>query len=488
MLLPTHGTSQTDLHGVAPHRTHSHLEKILASSLFTNTRRLKSLLRYLVLRALERTSGSLNEYRIALEAFDRSESFDPSTDPIVRVEMGRLRARLKRYYDEYAVVDGITFEIPRGTYDLSIRDARAGGTTPAVSREAFRITIGVSPLQAAHRARLADTLATQLTNELIEILGNEPYLAVVPRTRCVPLHLHRRFGSGSDDWPDIDFVLEGSIRTWRPLVYATMRLIDVKRGAAHVLGHYVYEIQKTFRLRMDLSSAIMADIRSHLLASRHGPRPSLAAPGPEGCLDRPHGRSGPTIDAIVEAAITTFADRGYCGATVEAIALRANVTGRLVLESFRNKNTLFIESLRATAKRTLDLPRFERLLALGEIGKGTLRGTLLAAVRSWYKALSIERARHFIYSALKESAEYRSLIHEAVAPIMAHMATGSARTTAAPRARPLDARAAAESLVAFLIYLRVAPWSPETEDEHAEVAVAIAMHWITCVLDGRGEA
>lgn len=470
MIPPAHNASRPGSEHVLTDHVHAHLEKIQASSLFAGTRRLKSVLRYLVLQALNGTSAGLSEYRIALEAFDKSESFDPTTDPIVRVEMSRLRTRLARYYDEYIVDDGIAFELPRGTYALSIRSAPAGGTR-LPSRDSSTMTIGVSLLHAVPRTRAADVLCVQLARELVEILGNEPYLSTVVRAG-------RR--------PEFDFVVEGSIHTWSPLVYATMRLIDVRRGAVHVLGHYVYEIQKTFTLHMDLPSAIVADIRSHFLASRNGSGPQWPPLGSHGAghgrRERPAGMS----DTIVQAAIETFAQCGYFGATLNAIALRARVADGFVLDLFGNKVVLFIESMRTTASHTLDLPHLEQLLTVGETKGKTLQGALLGAISRWYSTLSIERARLSIYSGLTENTEYQHLIHDAIDPIMRHLTRSRAVKSVTGGTVGIDLRAAAQSLVVFLIYFRVAPWSPQIKEAHDQVAELIVKQSIECLFGGWG--
>jgi AcrR family transcriptional regulator/TolB-like protein len=487
MILATHNTRPRGVHGISTDHIHAHLEKILASALFISTRRLKSVLRYLVLQAVNGTSAALNEYRIALEAFDKSESFDPGTDPIVRVEMSRLRTRLERYYDDYIVDDGLSFELPRGTYALSIKDSFAGSITPASFGDSSPITIGISPLHAASGTRDTEMLCVQVTKELVEILGNEPYVSAVAHVTRVEPRIYGHLVTDTDRWPGIDFIVEGSMQTWSPLVYATMRLIDVKRGVVHVLGHYVYKIEQMFTARMDLPSAIMADIRSHLLRSRNGSRHDVTPLGGEGArLDLDWREpSAATIDTIVEAAIQTFADCGYFGATVGAIAVKAQVADRCVLDVFGNKIRLFIESVRMHAHRTLDLPHLEKLLTAGDVKGKALQGFLLAAIRRWYATLSIERARLSIYAGLKEDAEYQHLMQEPINRVMRHLTqrhlTRGHVADAPPSGTGTDIRAAAQSLIVFLIYFRVAPWSPDPKDTHDEVVDAIVTQSLTCL-------
>lgn len=482
MKVDTPNTGWMDSDCILADRVLGHLEKIEASALFAGTRRLKFVLRYLVHRALDGTSADLNEYRIAVEAFGKGEAFDPTTDPIVRVEMSRLRTRLERYYRDYIVDDDLSFELPRGTYALAVRDAAAGNVMPSSLGGAATITIAISPLHAAPSTSDAERLCVQLTGELVEILGNESYLSAVAHGIHGPPRLDQRLAADTERWPDVDFILDGTIQTWSPLVYATMRLTDIRRGIVHVLGHYVYDMQRTFTPRMDLPSAILADIRSHLLTSRNGPGPESAQPGRYSARHGRRGQSATTIDTIVEAAVGTFADHGYFGATIEAIALRARVAERFVLEQFGNKVILFIESARMSAHRTLDLPHIDEPQTIGETQRKTLQGALLVAIRDWYSTLTIERARLSIYAGLQENVEYQSLIQEPIARMMRHRTT-SRIAEANTRWAEIDIRSAAENLIVFLIYFRVAPWSPDIKEAHDEVAGTIVKQSLACLFD-----
>ncbi len=65
-----------------------------------NAERLSSLLRFVVEETLNGRASQLKEARIGLEVFGRkADSYDPAIDPIVRVQMGRLRSKLRAYYN-----------------------------------------------------------------------------------------------------------------------------------------------------------------------------------------------------------------------------------------------------------------------------------------------------------------------------------------------------------------------------------------------------
>ena len=75
------------------------LDRILNSGPFHQSQRRQRFLEYLVNETLAGRSDRLKGYNIALEVFDRPETFDPILDPVVRIEAGRLREKLREYYD-----------------------------------------------------------------------------------------------------------------------------------------------------------------------------------------------------------------------------------------------------------------------------------------------------------------------------------------------------------------------------------------------------
>ena len=76
------------------------LDRILASTTFQQVDRLKRFVSFIVLETLASRGDQLKEYVVGVQVFGKEESFDPRTDPIVRVQARRLRARLVRYYRE----------------------------------------------------------------------------------------------------------------------------------------------------------------------------------------------------------------------------------------------------------------------------------------------------------------------------------------------------------------------------------------------------
>jgi hypothetical protein len=93
------------------------VQRILQSGGFRNATTLQQLLQFLTARSLARTSAEpLKEYTIGVEAFGRPQDFDPKTDTIVRVQIHRLRQKLREYYESDGQRDQILVEIPKGYY------------------------------------------------------------------------------------------------------------------------------------------------------------------------------------------------------------------------------------------------------------------------------------------------------------------------------------------------------------------------------------
>ncbi len=92
------------------------LERILVSAPFRNSKRYPALLRFVVERTLDGRSGELKERNVAVDVFGRDPSYDPSTDPVVRISAGEVRKRLAQYYQEPGHGSEVRIELPLGSY------------------------------------------------------------------------------------------------------------------------------------------------------------------------------------------------------------------------------------------------------------------------------------------------------------------------------------------------------------------------------------
>jgi tetratricopeptide (TPR) repeat protein len=117
------------------------LARVTASDAFRGAPQLASFLTYIVGMTLEGRGAEIKGYTIATRALGRDESFDPQSDPIVRVEAMRLRRALEAYHAETGGRDRVRIVIPRGSYvpvfeTLQPPDEAAEAEAPAPHRPA----------------------------------------------------------------------------------------------------------------------------------------------------------------------------------------------------------------------------------------------------------------------------------------------------------------------------------------------------------------
>jgi predicted ATPase len=105
----------------------AHLDRILSSGVFKGTDTLRQLLRFTVHETMAGRGGELKEYLLGVTVLGKGDSFDPKADPIVRVQMRRLRERLGRYYASEGRNDTVIIDIPKGTYVSTFRRSTRDG-------------------------------------------------------------------------------------------------------------------------------------------------------------------------------------------------------------------------------------------------------------------------------------------------------------------------------------------------------------------------
>lgn len=92
------------------------LSRICSSNELKPKYRLCQLLKYLVNETLAGRTEQLIGYTIGLEVFSRDKDFNPELDPIVRIQIGRLRRTLEKYFSNEGKNDPVRFSIPIGNY------------------------------------------------------------------------------------------------------------------------------------------------------------------------------------------------------------------------------------------------------------------------------------------------------------------------------------------------------------------------------------
>ena len=102
--------------GPTPAAIRQALEHILKAAEFNSSERNRRFLHYVVEETLAGRAQGIKAYNIATTVFGRDGCFDPQLNSIVRIEAGRLRRSLERYYLTGGRYDPVRIDIPKGRY------------------------------------------------------------------------------------------------------------------------------------------------------------------------------------------------------------------------------------------------------------------------------------------------------------------------------------------------------------------------------------
>jgi tetratricopeptide (TPR) repeat protein len=120
------------------------LRQILASPAFVHAPQLGAFLRFVVESVLAGEGAYIKSYTVAVAALGRRDSFDPKIDPIVRVEAGRLRRALARYYADANTADTVVIGLPLGSYVPTFCRARPRSRRSSLVAGLYRRLAGPS--------------------------------------------------------------------------------------------------------------------------------------------------------------------------------------------------------------------------------------------------------------------------------------------------------------------------------------------------------
>jgi tetratricopeptide (TPR) repeat protein len=158
----------TPLSAPAEREVRDHVERIVSSATFRPADRLKHFLSFVAGQVLQGKGDALKEYAVGVQVFGRDTSFDPRTDPVVRVQARRLRARLERYYKEEGQHDDIVVDLPKGGYAPQFRRRQVVAIVkPPGPASPQRNTIAVPPVADLTSERRIEPFCIGLSRELV---------------------------------------------------------------------------------------------------------------------------------------------------------------------------------------------------------------------------------------------------------------------------------------------------------------------------------
>jgi TolB-like protein len=218
-LNPVHGTPWMD-GPPAPDAlaVRAALAGLLAAPVFCRARRMSRLVRFLVEQHLAGAVRDTGEYAVGIAVFDRDpSSYSTAEDPIVRVQVGRLRVKLKSYYAGPGADCALRLVIPLGSYMPTFVPRSAAPAAPAAGG-----LLAVLPL--SHRSD--DPLASAFARGLDDELGFQLFKGLAGQ----------RISHGAAAAAAAR--LEGSIRVDGERIRATLRLVDAGGGAILWAGQF----------------------------------------------------------------------------------------------------------------------------------------------------------------------------------------------------------------------------------------------------------
>jgi adenylate cyclase len=225
--------------GLSHEAIRAQLDRILGHREFQATDKMRDFLRFVVEEKLAGRAHRLKGYTIATEVFGRSDDFDSAHDPIVRIQAGRLRRALERYYLVAGGRDPVLIDVPKGRYIPTFArqaapSVAAHAGTPGSADERPLPTIGPSvavlpldnltgdPDQLFFTVGLAEELMTELSRfqDLAVVSCQNP--SAVRSALTAPDEIGRSVGAR--------FVLQGSVRRDPRTLKVAMHLTDTANG------------------------------------------------------------------------------------------------------------------------------------------------------------------------------------------------------------------------------------------------------------------
>src|SRR4051794_35211462 len=164
-----------------PRPSDEQLDRILRSETFQQSDRLKRFLMFIVRETTAGRGAELKEYVIGVQVFRKEDTFDPRTDPIVRVQARRLRAKLVRYYREEGRADEVIVELPKGGYApvFKRRDTPVLVKRTVATALLSRNTVAVSPFADLTADRGLEYLCRGAREEIVHRLARLPALRIL---------------------------------------------------------------------------------------------------------------------------------------------------------------------------------------------------------------------------------------------------------------------------------------------------------------------
>ena len=148
------------------------IERIVISPGFVNSARMCQFLRFVVENSIA-YGERFKETVIGVEVFGRAPGYDPSLEPIVRIEARRLRDKLEQYYAGQGANDPVVITLPKGGYkpEFSFQEAPPLGLEQEQPELSVPVPITDDVQNGAASERLGRWIWTRWTAALLLLAG-----------------------------------------------------------------------------------------------------------------------------------------------------------------------------------------------------------------------------------------------------------------------------------------------------------------------------
>jgi TolB-like protein len=248
-------------------QVHQELERILNSRTFQPVEKLRRFLSFVLTETKAGRGDQLKEFVVGVEVFDKEASFDPSKDPIVRVQARRLRSRLAAYYADEGQHDKILIDLPKGGYAVVFKHREAAAQrkhVPAVL--ARRNTIAVMPFADHSTERELDYFCQGIEDEIIHALSKLETSHLVARDLYqLPIGENPLGENGFH----AGVIVAGSVRKSGEDLRVTTHLVDGINGNYLWSGSFDQKDANIFAIQEEVAQAILKRFQAGL--TRIGP-------------------------------------------------------------------------------------------------------------------------------------------------------------------------------------------------------------------------
>ncbi len=264
--------------GIKADPVREELERILASPGFARNERLCGFLKFIVERKLQGKTTELKETVIGIEVFGRKPGYDTHSDPIVRMEAAKLRARLSEYYTAVGAADSVRIEVPKGAYIPQWQVSGAGrarlwqwAATGVVAlglvvagvalirwiRSGEKPSIAVLPFLNLSSDPDNEYFSIGLADQITDLLSRTAGLEVTARTSSFALKRTQLDAREIGKRLNATVLVEGSVQKSSDRLKVIIQLIRVADGKHLWSNTYEREMKDVFATQEEIAASIV---------------------------------------------------------------------------------------------------------------------------------------------------------------------------------------------------------------------------------------